>query len=567
MRQLDDEPTLIDPFGREQPAEFVTAEPERSSALVVVMVLGVLAVIGALVFAGGDDAPDEPIVEDEPSAEEILDRPATTDDVNDAFGPDEFNIVVGGELDLREVPTVLPGAVFGAHEVAGSLFTLVVDDRPFGVWSTVTSDLTMHVRRPDGEWIDLGPVLDGAAIYATTASPDAFLAVGLAADGAPTIWSTTDGTDWTAEILPTADGENPIPAQVSATADTVLVRGAPLDPWSAFVQDLSDAGLELGPFGPEFVEDGSLVVRGPMGIPVDEVDLNALGIENPFEGPLPFDENAGTVWVGDGDGWTTIDEPFWDVAGGPGGLFTTEAGRFLRLTGSTIEWSDDARTWEPAAQGLGVWRAVPWGDRVVTFSSPNGFQIRRSDLRIDAQGPLPTSGFVGPMSAGSSGLAYVAQTDDGPPAAASDVVIRRDGVEAHFQTNRRILLEADGVEIAHWWIDDLRLGDGKTVVDREAGLVFFLDPESGEPRLTAGFDELEQIEAALRPIGEPGLRLLFSPDARTWTSNRLVLASPLDPFASAQPHVGTDTLVVFTRDVDADEPATVILEATLDRDG
>ena len=253
----------------------------------------------------------------------VLETPAPSPFLPMAAGPDRIVLyeppflvthTVDGTRSVR-IPEHAPGV--GEFIDVSSLVHW--QDR---YWAFLIGDLTTELGRAtalvseDGEsWkrVDVGPPVAGArmpngfatpdvpqyagssGVQAASASETQLVAAGWTRTDAgvqPVVWSTGDGTTWSARVPPTEGSERELAAAVAAGGDAVLVHTL----GSTYV------GQDLFLLGPDGERDVSLAGEQVVASLVRSADGFLLSSHASLTPPV-------LLWEWDGDAWNSIERP------------------------------------------------------------------------------------------------------------------------------------------------------------------------------------------------------------------------------------------------------------------
>lgn len=539
----------------------VAAEPRAPWAAVIGVAVLVAVLIGFFAVATRDDPADE-TANDEPRPD-AADDPDRSDDepVGDGerVGGDDITRAISSEppdyvtTAVRRSLTVstttsLDGWVIGAASLGESLLVLSAGETVQAVWGVNGRDISAHRRSADGTWEDLGPVLPGATVAAVTSVDETVYVTGRNARGEPMLWESTDGATWLAELLPPTEADS-VPAQIAATADTVLIVGSPRIPFLELTAEIQSAGVDLGPFDwPEITSSGDLIVRGPLGVPVETIDLAAIGIEDVARRAVGSSNNLSATWARTGNEWRVTDSPFQGF-----GPTMASDNAFHRPTGASIERSLDGIEWETAAASTSAWFLTAWRDRFIAAIGQGDFEVRDPGLDLWFQASFPGSASPHTLTAGPAGMAVLAVAPSLDRTDISPIVLRRGGATAWFGVDDRIRIETDEHTLDNVFLYEVRPNDPRLVVDADAETVTFVESDSGGELITVTFAELETVHAALHPPPTLRHQVLFSREGREWALGELGIQEPsrvhvdetrITVFAPANTEAGFQTVVL-----------------------
>lgn len=568
----------LDVFGEPQPAGG-HIEPTDTNAPRWLLV-GALALIGGLVaffaLVGDDDWPSADPFEDRADFEAIDDPIGDVDSEDRETEEPELETTdeepppaeIAGPLDWDVALTGGVGFPALTIDIGESTFVYSIDGNT--AWTT-GGELHTYRRAPGGEWTDVGTMLDaGARVTAVWPTPAGAVAVGSDADARPTLWRTTDGTTWNADVLPPVGDlgfDGAIPRIAATNDDITVVVGSPPDPWALLHDEVRkrfddvNVGLEISG-GPDMPT--TVTVRGPFGIVVDELELTELGID-----PELFDDsnNANLVdvptWENTGDGWGTSssDGRLHDVMMASDrvlGVWANELGPEVRPL------AEDG--WGEPIRFANVWQINPWGDRFVGANRMSGVAVFDGDGELIERYDVPGAAAMGnivSVTADDTGMVVLESiwepTEE--PESRIRTVVLRDGYtleaadgELELRTGDEIILRS-----SLFWMG----GNDRHTVDLAAPepQITFLS-EDGEPLVAFTIAELADLERQTHSVfdSRERLRVLFSDDGSTWYGGEV---GTEDSFGWMETHLTGSRIIATQLQGDAWNPGQNRFEFTI----
>ena len=527
------------------PATAEVAQSRSSPWVLAVGVALVAAVVGFFALTSPND-------DDPPSADPSgLDR---TDDLvesragTDAETTDDLSgIELTAPLEWVVDPAEIEGAPVAMIDHDGSLF-VYRSSTPFR-WFGEVGSVEISERRPDGTWVEHGSLTDDdAEVTRIVASTDGMIAVGLDGDERPTVWRSSDGVAWQSETLPSVSlGDVRLaPSNVIEHDGVVLVAGRRTQPWTIIGQEIRDRYRDVAPdLAPTWssTDDEVIVVRGPLGIVLDEIPLSELGLDADDMRGAPESEPA-PVWIFDDGAWTS------DILGGavaslaavpgePGILAMVDTGGAvdaLRLEdGGWSELAGSEQSWNLSA--------APGGTGYLSLDERH-ILVRDDELDVVRRISLTASGesAVSNWAAEPDGVAAVistwAATIEQTP---RQLVLLRDGYRLEIVDNLLQLSDETGVVVQ----SNVHSSEGLSGhrYDLTAGSFTFVDPATGDDLVTFALGELRELDEGRYPPVGPGpqqLTVLFSADLDRWFGGPLDLE--VDGRALVVVDVGADVV-------------------------
>lgn len=394
--------------------------------------------------------------------------------------------------------------------------------------------LVLWRRVADGPFENLGAALTEATVLSATASTDdELLVVGNAADGALTVWRTADGTAWTDDRIADSGSATAITMHDGAIHIAAGDPGFGLPPLPTV--PLGDPRLGWSFSGGR---DGlAVIVTAPLGLSLLELTAAEAGLTEDDLAALvdrPSSDEV-EVWSDAGGSWRASLPPAFSVES----LVVVPDGRLLATgNGSNGEaaWiRDETDSWTAVDIGLAdrVFRSEPDGVHGVRVGAVGASPDGVSDWTwIDIDRVIPGTAevfFSETASDGSTLTALVDALEDGRDREPTPVLLIKDGYELRLDLARgRLLLRADATDLADIAIWNMEVNPAQFTGDIEQGTVTFIDPRTGRPGPTVGFDELIAMEdAALDGLRQP-LYALATTDGRGFHVTATTEFLPLD---------------------------------------
>ncbi|MGB7860317.1 MAG: hypothetical protein WBM90_07455 [Acidimicrobiia bacterium] len=399
--------------------------------------------------------------------------------------------------------------------------------------------VTQTWQTEDGTtWTERGDVFPpGTRIQSVTSSGTELVAVGSTIDHPFVVLVSENGLTWTDISPPNAD-LNPGDQfhSVVANQEQILVMSLPDISngdalTTALEQDYSGPYLSWGieSYGPE---TGSIIVRGPLGIPVVRLDPSDLGLDAEdlnYTGDGP--EAPPTLWSRVDGEWSALtpSQSLYMLTQTPSGELAAVGSDDTQ--GGTSIWTvgKDIATTPQHMAGYIYSDTVNWGGRMVTPNDQLGNDLRASSdletwepLGLAELLPYQLGWGFSHVAAGVSGLATVAMGyHDARPSAQLEVASIEDGeATLTFDPQRGTL--------------DLRLGDEEiaslttwgdivpenVIPDLESETLVFLHPETSDQLATFSFAELAELENRAFRVAEDRQNrfqtFLFTEDGDKW---------------------------------------------------
>jgi len=243
--------------------------------------------------------------------------------------------------------------------------------------------------------------------------------------------------------------------------------------------------------------------------------------------------------------------------------------------GERIWVSSDGRSWEESPadflDGPGYYLGPgleAWGDKLLVVGGEHGLSLHTT---VDGQDweELPSDPlfesteeftvYAHEVAAGPLGIVVIAQYEPAqqemPP-----VTIEKDGYGVTVDVNSGVIAVTDLATRTPIFESDVE--DEELIsIDDEAGIVTFLDPDTGGELTSLTFEEFDQaMEKAVEDAGfedpdysEPGPSVLFfSPDGQRWSSVSVAEINPSSDFPNGV-IVGNDALIVRFPDMPESE--------------
>lgn len=369
-------------------------------------------------------------------------------------------------------------------------------------------------------------------------------------DGAPVVWTSPDGLDWTSSELP-------IDVSLLETSSYRLEAAAYFDNELLVSGVMQTGSLELlanalpvelvgenhtaVEFGFRLRPGGGIVeAYGPLGLHAFSIRLDELGLDDLTESDLfgPQPPARQFVWSSrDSETWhqeelqSSIAEEMWVRPDGT--LVAYGSGERQ----STISLTSDGETWHLSPRSSRAWifqisAQTVWEDQLVgsglgkeLFTTHDGLDWQYAgtgDLLPDA-----INWRLRPVAGGDGGLAVVAtalRANSAPTR--SPVIIEKDQTTITIDTEASVLRlahpDVEEITIPLWATETSSLVD----VDFVAQEVTFNHPETDEPLVTIAFATLEAAESSASRFdadahADAERALLFTPDGTEWSVQSL----------------------------------------------
>ena len=557
----------------EKPAPIEAASTDGSRWLSVV---GVALVAGLVAFfaltSTDDDTPSADPYDERADFDAVdsADASDTTVDGTTAAPPTTTVPVTFGDvaapLSWAVAGEGIDGYPLAIVESGRSVFVFVTDSIP--AWFDVPGGVQFLQFTSGGDWIDHGTVIpEDSQVLAVVEGDDGLLASGLNGDGDPTVWRSSDGITWSAEVLPgTAVDNRPArPTHIVERDGVVVVASSTINPWRQISTAMAERfGQDVVAPNPPDWQPGSdeVSMRGPFGLTIatvtfDELDLDREELDEWYQGPQPT-----PIWVFDDGAWAS------NVVRGDATTLTAAAdGRIHLVTSADTDEVSVYRggAWQRIDTETDLFRIQAWDDGFVGEGSAGRLGILDADFELVRETLPPGAGFgenatLDHLSTGPLGLvASVIRWDGFEPfdfddAPDVDVVVLRDDYRLEAGPAHLLRLSRNGEEVLRI---DAWSGDAgyRADLDADEPGVGFLDPDSGEVLVTFTLEELRHLERETDTDG-PSIpqttSLLFTTDGERWLGGDVKLLDPDAPTLVLS-HVGTErlySLVVTLRDDD-----------------
>ena len=508
-----------------------------------------------------DDAPQAPAEEPDEVVAAELPPPATAPDAEWV----EIDPRVGEPLEGGHVTSIAgDGTDMSVHDV------ITVDGTTYLFARVVSADgtaeLTTWTNRGEAEWRSLGPVERGSTTWSHAASDGSRVIIGGAtADGDAAVWTSTDGDDWTREVVresPAASGLMSYVAGVAASPQgrVVITTHTGVDlAW--FRRQLAPRGSGFG----TWFNDGftRFEATGPFGLVIESMSLADMGadpraVREALESP--DDNSEAALQVHPTAPWEPV-VPSDDRAVR---LIAWDGARSVFYATEEALISADGHTWVRSAQlhtrRSDTWRGLSVADRndgrlAVTGSHP-GHAV---EIDIDPIMGAVDRWFIAGTAAAEAGIGLVLGNFPGSAAAVpvdvtvGDATLTYDGraSELHVAVRgRSVTYPVNGRDAASTAIE----------VDADRLTAAFLDPDTGATLVEVGLDTLRALrEAHTDQVFDSRWKAFMTADGDLWHE------ASVDDGGETPPTVhlrGEREALVFGRRAGDDPTAPVELTVT-----
>ena len=448
----------------------------------------------------------------------------------------------------------------GLFEIDQGLLLFGTPTAPYGPGDGY--GLSLWTSQDGLSWESVGQVISPAiSIHQVKQSANRLVASGTAKDGSPILLTSQDGLEWTTIDGPPSEPTTGIFEVVHLSDDMLILSSIPglgdrrlVE--NALPKEWQSDDIEWGVVGSR--DNPTIIVSGPLGIAAAQFAAEALGLTSEdltpyFDG---FDHPAETtLWILSEDGWNSTKLEALQisvvhimpdgqlVAAGYGwwgrAAWTSSSGRSWTRAPAQAElarMAEFSQRW----QG-GVISRAPFASTDDLLYSTD-FETWES-LGVDELLPGEFQWDLYPIAVSDVGIALLANTyiDTGPGEAPPSVSISSDAFTLVY---RRATLELQQNEERIVTIPIYNnTPQDITVLDFEQRTITILDPDTDEPLVSFGFDEVRELELEAHSREAPGHEiraLLYSPDGVDW------LVQELDPVDAQSMLVLDDRLVVTT---------------------
>ena len=509
-------------------------KPPKGKSLIGI---AVLLVFGGLVAVGILSSP-----EPDPVAEPTT--TTTTGQIESPIDTEDFTIgqiATGDPLEWGLSMAIDDHDPLALFEHDGSVYLFAVS----GSSDTSESSGIRAWRSSDGlNWQALGEVISsGYRVLTLAPSPQGIVAAGnRLEDNALVVLESEDGTDWRVSDVRAAEGyHSDVPTAVGVSEDVLAVAS---DVWfdreSLLEERLRDIGIDLDLSSLRWNlqwlgETGhSVIVRGPLGIPILQQPIDALDLTDGERQEL-LSELLDPLWtdVSIRRGTTWSETALTDVRhvdsifSAPGGELVAvglgASGRVTRTSSRSVGWD---RT-DPVVSPEHIER---WGDHLV--GAVAGPDVAVSDdgttwrtVGLADRFPEELHWSVTALGAGDGGVAVSLRGDRALltlPTPQPEELAAQNGA-TFFLEFRGGLFEFVRPETSTTWrraADGSPVTEGSMVVDPNARTVTLNDPVTGEKVASFTFEEIERAQrehnASLLPY-EHLEAFAYSQEGDTWT--------------------------------------------------
>lgn len=506
-----------------------------------VVALGAIAIGLAIALLDATTPPPEAALSpiSETSTTEALLAP-TTSTTTTTIDPTNFTvgaIATGERLSWFKAPAFVSGWPIAMVPHAEQLWLFTATKARGMYWGG--AGLTAWVSGDGVEWKTVGPVAgEEFSIASVEAVGDRLVAMGSrVSDGAPHVWISADGVDWTVSRLPVdvdrlRSGYRAWFAGAAAAGDDLHIAGFVEPDWQREVIDrLPEEVAEnvLVEYGMGFTEDAngekSIEVYGPLGLLAYRAGLGELGVDEETAARMFNGSTTETslLWSSDHSAaWSQVRlEGMWvqDLVALPDGTLFINGGDFR---GGGIWTSREGLEWERVGLSTHTRVIGTWGEQLLAVSNENALLSSVdghtwSSLGTDEVLPRRVHWSLDQVASGHAGLAVIATTWQNrfaPPP--SSVTIEEGGSTLTFNPTSGAVVVSNGelsVSVPTWRADPRDL----LRVDFNAQSVAFLDPGTAETIATFSFAQLRRAETAALGQSDLGERaLLLSRSGSDW---------------------------------------------------
>ncbi len=569
--RLDVQAIDVDLFGDTSGTQVAAGSSTGESSTVAKVAGAVTLVVGlgaVVMFTGGDPVqePEGEVRDDRVDEPEVPVEPAAEDAVEVSEGASEEPYVVG-RLEWELATELDTGVPIGVVDFDASMWLFVGHrDRSHGEFA---DGLLAWRSTDDGvTWTgQLGGIEPGNLISAVTASDTDIIAVGMAEDGTPTVWRSTDGSSWSHEMLrtpPELVGFDMVPTGVVESDGTLVVAASDLS-WSRGHMRIKEAVERELSLSDSLVRDVSVSatairIDGPFGLTLWRGELEELALSrDDVAGLLPGEGRAMSiaVWTGDAASWhtSTLEGLWWsDLAVTPDGGFSIVASQTEDTTKFT---SPDGLIWHETTESPltspTLWRD---GTAGVIPAPPLTLQVdtgTSSPVTIELTEVLQSGGYAFgfPVVGSDTGIALgVSGWQEASGELSDALLIHADG-HVLAAEDGRLLLRHEG-ELLY---DTAQPTAGVDyLADLSARSIVFVDPDTRQEIASFPFSGLRELESSttrgldLYPVRKTDI--LFTSDLVQWHRNTIADLVGLDLTGThglGELHIGEDHLVAVIR--------------------
>ncbi|MEM8705409.1 MAG: hypothetical protein AAGE98_03060 [Actinomycetota bacterium] len=543
----------------EPPAPPVEAAAESRRGILTVGALFVVVVVGFFWLT----APDE---DDEPTADPFADRAdfEATDDVvaNDgvrtASTPRLSFGDLAGPIEWETTRAEADGIPLAMFEIDGALFTFDLQLGSSAYWQDFGGEVTVAERTSGGLWLEHGRLGEpGAQISAVAPTADGAIATGLDAGGAPIVWRSSDGVEWTPEPLPATSLGGVAPHRPRSLIErdgVVIVAGAAPQAWQLVGEALSADHADLLELaGGNWQWNGdTITIQGPFGFALHETSADELGVDVEQPGSVGSRQPA-PVWVFDDGAWTS------NVLGGEVTSFSVRDGDSSIYVTTTSNTGIDINIYRDGQWGASNGSAIGWqlhhgagsflslGERVLN--------VLDDRFQVDTEVPVPggSSAHVNGLSAGPSGaaLTLMAWGSTAEEARPTSGLLLIDGDHQLAVSDDAIWLELTraGQVVERMTVGGPDADDYRFESSGDEPRIVLLSSDDGSDVASFTIDELRTLERSGQPfeppLATPALGALYSPDpATTWYGGQLDDVIDVSPGFNTQLQLLDDHIVL-----------------------
>lgn len=393
-------------------------------------------------------------------------------------------------------------------------------------------------------WNRLGDIIsqDHAVFEVVSTGSDLVALTVRVDDGAPVVWTSPDGSQWTPSELPVdpeflGSATFRLNDAVSFRGELIVVGSVHPSSFERVTRALPEELVGDDPFsvrlGFDMSPDGGVVnVYGPLGIHAFSIGLEELGLGDLTESDLFGQQSQARQFL-----WSSSDGVSWDVDELESSLVRKlwlRPDDVLVAYGpgdreSTVLLSEDGDTWEQQPRySLSLIPAQTVWDGALVGGQGEHIVTTRDGLDWEPLGtgvllPDAINWELDPVAGGEAGLAVVASALEANVAPTfSPVIIEKDGSTLTVDLESPVLRldhsDAGTITIPLWTGEPSDLLD----VDLLAEQVTFRRPGTDETLLTVDFATLARAESSAVSYDTDAERaLLFTPNGSDWSVQSL----------------------------------------------
>lgn len=474
------------------------------------MFIGIAALFGLLAFGLGRLTPPsaEGIEETTTTTAATLETPTTP---IDKASWSVANIATKAQLTWANAPTIETWPV-GLFEVDGTLLLFGTPSAPYAPGDRYGLDL--WTSKNGLSWEPMGSIVSPeVAIHQVKMWENRFIATGSLEDGSLILLTSEDGFDWARTDGPPSSPDTMgafgvvhasedmlILSQIQGLTDQRVVENALPEEWRGDDMTWDVRGRP---------DNATITVRGPLGIAAVQFTAEELGLTT--KDMAPYVERLAQpmetmLWLWDEKGWHSTTIEAFQISG----IHVLPDGRLVAAgdgsAGPTAWTSIDGRSWTrvSALSELNKlsYFSQPWRGGVITNYPFSPDLLFSSDFEkwesLGVADLLPNVFLWNyyPIAASDAGIALVASTYlDADPGQSRSASIEAAEFTLTLSPNSGSLVLRRGedpvVNIATW----NNAPQDTTVLDFEQRTITFLDPDTVEPLVSFGFDEVQRLES------------------------------------------------------------------------